>query len=425
VTFDALFVPDALREAVSDTAWLQAMLHFERALAVAEARAGVIPESAAEAIAEACSADRFDLDALVPGARAAGNPAEPLVRALREQVGGNSADYVHWGATSQDVMDTAAVLVSRSALADVLSYLDELGAVCAGLAREHRETVMAARTLLQQAVPTTFGFKAAGWLVSLLEAEAALRAWQPAVEFGGAAGTLAALGDDGLAVLRLLSEELDLREPTVPWHTNRVRFAHLCSGLAVVSGVLAKIGYDVALLAQTEVAEVRQSAGKGGSSTMPHKRNPVGSALAVACAEQVRAAAAIVIAGVAEEHERGLGGWHAEWGSLSRALAYTGGAAVHVLETLNGLHVDAARMRANLSELLGAEHASLVLSERVGRARAHELVGEAARGESFRDGLLSAGLSRDDVENVLDPTTYLGSASALVDRALALYEEQS
>jgi 3-carboxy-cis,cis-muconate cycloisomerase len=423
VTFAGIFVPDELRQAVSDEAWLQAMLDFERALAAAEARAGVIPEAAAEAIAASCRAELFDANELAAAGRGTGNPAEPLVRALRERVGGEAAGYVHWGATSQDVMDTAAVLVSRVALgAYVLSYLDAVAAVCAGLAREHRGTVMAGRTLLQQAVPTTFGLKVAGWLVSVLEAEAALRAWQPTVELGGAAGTLAALGDDGLAVLSLLAEELDLPEPTVPWHTNRVRFAQLCSGLAILSGVLAKIGRDVALLAQTEVAEIRQSAGTGGSSTMPHKRNPVGSSLAMACAEHVRAACAVVTAGVMEEHERGLGGWQAEWGALSHALAYTGGAAVNVLGTLDGLEVDPDHMRANLSELTAAEHASFVLARRVGRAEAHELIGRAAQAESFREGLIEAGLSPDEADRALDPGTYLGAADAFVDRALALYE---
>jgi 3-carboxy-cis,cis-muconate cycloisomerase len=424
VTFDAIFVPDELRDAVSDRAWLHAMLDFERALALAEARVGVIPESAAEAISGACSADRFDVDALVPRARAAGNPAEPLVRALREAVGGEAAGFVHWGATSQDVMDTAAVLVSRRAAGLVLVQLDGVTSACSRLAREHRGTVMAGRTLLQQAVPTTFGLKAAGWLVAVVEARDRLRVCDEelAVELGGSAGTLAALGDQGPEVLGLVAEELDLAEPTVPWHANRVRVAELGSALAVTAGVLAKIGRDVALLAQTEIAEVREPVGKGGSSTMPHKRNPVGSALAVACADQVLGAASVLTRALAQEHERGLGGWQAEWGALSQALASTGGAAAHVREVLEGLEVDAERMRANMSELAAAEHASFLLAERVGRERAHELVAEAARDESFRDGLRAAGLSADEVERVLDPASYLGAADDFVDRALALYE---
>jgi len=424
VTFAAIFVPDELRDAVSDEAWLQAMLDFEGALASAEARAGVIPQEAAQAIAASCRGDLFDAAELAAAGRRPGNPAEPLVRALREQVGGEGAGYVHWGATSQDVMDTAAVLVSRRALVLVDREVDGVAAACARLARDHRGTVMAARTLLQQAVPTTFGLKAAGWLVSLLRARRGVRAWQPSVELGGAAGTLAALGDDGLEVLRLLAEELELAEPAVPWHTNRVRIAELGCALAVTAGVLAKIGRDVALLAQTEVGEVREPPGSGGSSTMPHKRNPVGSALAVACAEQVRGCATVLTAALVQEHERGLGGWQAEWGPLSQALAYTGGAAAHVRGVLEGLEVDAERMRANLSDVIGAEHASFVLAGRVGRVEAHELIGKAARTESFRAGLLGAGLSPGDVDRVLDPSTYLGAADAFVDRALALYEEE-
>ena len=422
MTFDAIFVPDGLSEAVSERAWLQAMLDFERALAAAEAQAGVIPEGAAEAIAAGCI-EPLHLD--VDGARAAGNPAEPLVRALRKRVGVDAAGYVHWGATSQDVLDHAAMLVSRHALALVLEELDGVAAACARLARAHRGTVMAARTLLTQAVPTTFGAKAAGWLVSVVEARARLRSWQPAVELGGAAGTLAALGDKGLDVLRLLAEELGVDEPAAPWHTNRVRVAELGNALAVAAGVCAKIGLDVALLEQTEVGEVREPVGSGGSSTMPHKRNPVGSALAVACAKRVGAAASVLTGALVQEHERAVGGWQAEWSALSEALALTGGAAWHIRVVLDGLEVDAERMRANLGELTAAEHASFVLSERVGREKAHELVADAARRPSFRDGLLAAGLSDAEVEEVLDPTTYLGASDAFVDRAVALYEAQA
>ncbi len=427
MTFDAIFVPDDLREAVSDAAWLEAMLAFERALAAAEARAGVIPAEAAEAIAASCRVELFDLDALIPGARSAGAPAEPMVRKLRELVGGEAASSVHWGATSQDVMDTAAMLVSQRALGHVLGHLDAAAEACAGLARAHRGTVMAGRTLLQQAVPTTFGAKAAAWLVSLVEARARLReirSGRLAVELGGAAGTLSALGDKGEEVLRLLAEELRLAEPAVPWHTSRVRIAELGGVLAVAAGVPAKIGLDVALLAQTEIAEVREPAGKGGSSTMPHKRNPIGSALAIACARRVGGCASVLTAALVQEHERALGSWHSEWSALSDALALTGGAAAHIAEVLAGLEVDAERMRANIDELTAAEQASFALTARVGRARAHELIGEAARSGSFRDGLLAAGLSEEEFERVLDPAASLGSAGAFVDRALALYERE-
>jgi 3-carboxy-cis,cis-muconate cycloisomerase len=430
VTFDAIFVPDELLEAVSDAAWLEGMLDFERALAVVEARAGVIPAAAGEAIAASCRVELFDREALVPGARAVASPVEPLVRTLRELVGGEAATYVHWGATSQDVMDTASMLVSRRALAIVLDGLDGAATACAGLARAHRGSVMAGRTLLQQAVPTTFGAGAAGWLVSLVEARARLRelgAARLAVELGGAAGTLSALGDRGVEVLRLLAEELDLAEPTVPWHTGRVRVAELGGALAVAAGVLAKVGLDVALLAQTEIGEVREPAGKGGSSTMPHKRNPIGSALAIACARRVAACASVLTGALVQEHQRALGAWHAEWGALTEALALTGGAAAAIREVLGGLEVDAERMRANMTDLLAAEPASFALAARVGRTRANELVAEAARratweGSSFRDELARAGLSGDELDRVLDPAVSLGSAEAFVDRALALYE---
>jgi 3-carboxy-cis,cis-muconate cycloisomerase len=319
------------------------------------------------------------------------------------------------------------MLVSKRALGLVLGHVDGAAAACAELARAHRGTVMAGRTLLQQAVPTTFGAKAAGWLVSLVEARARLRQIREerlAVELGGAAGTLSALGDKGEEVLRLLAEELKLAEPTVPWHTSRVRIAELGGALAVMAGVLAKIGLDVALLEQTEIAEVREPAGKGGSSTMPHKRNPVGSALAIACARRVDACSSVLTAALVQEHERALGAWHAEWTALSDALALTGAAAAHIAEVLAGLEVDAERMRANIDELTAAEQASFVLTPRVGRTRAHELVGEAASSGSFRDGLRAAGLSEEELARVLDPAASLGSAAVFVDRALALYERE-
>jgi 3-carboxy-cis,cis-muconate cycloisomerase len=335
--FDALFVPDELRDAVSDRAWLAAMLEAERALAAAEARCGLIPGLPAEVF----SAEGIDAEELARDGRRVGNPVEPLVRRLRER-----SEHVHHGATSQDILDTAQALVARDALALVLRELDGVAAECARLAEEHRGTVMAARTLLQQAVPTTFGFKAAGWLVGVVDARRLLAAAELPAQLGGAAGTLAALGDRGEEVLRLYCDELRLAEPVVPWHAVRVPLAVLGARLAIAAATVAKIGVDVALLAQTEIAEVREPA-EGGSSTMPHKRNPVGSALARACAAGAQGAAEILIGGV-HEHERAAGAWHAEWKATSDALALTGGGAAWMHETLAGLEVDAARMRANL-----------------------------------------------------------------------------
>jgi 3-carboxy-cis,cis-muconate cycloisomerase len=405
--FDRIFVPDEFREALSDRAWLQAMLDAERALAAAEARAGVIPPEAAEAIASACEWERFDPAELGEQGRSAGNPVEPLVRALTAAVEGDAARYVHWGATSQDILDTAAMLVSRRVLDLLLEALAEVARECATLAEAHRETPMAARTLLQQAVPTTFGLKAGGWLVALLEARRGLlRARENlAAQLGGAGGTLAPLGEAGTEVARLFAEELGLRESLVPWHTNRVRIAELGAALAITAGALAKIGLDVALMAQTEVGEVAEAEG-GVSSTMPQKRNPIGSALAIACARQVEGHASVLIAALPQEHERAVGAWHSEWPALSGALAYTGGAAEAARRALDGLEVDAERMRVNLSGAVMAEQATFALAEQVGRREAYERV------------------AREGVPDDLDPAAYLGSAEAFVDRALATYRSE-
>ena len=369
--FEGLFVPQHLRESLSDESCLRRMLDVERALARAEARAGVVAE-AGDVRAE------IDVQSLVVEGRAAGNPVEPLARALRAH-----NDTAHHGATSQDILDTALVLVARDAL-DVFE-LDGLADACARLADEHRHTVMAARTLLQQAVPTTFGLKAAGWLVATVEARSLVTSCykELAAELGGAAGTLAALGDRGPEVLRFFAEELSLPEPAVPWHTNRVRFAQLGSAVAIAAGVAAKIGLDVQLLSQTEVAEAREAAG-GASSTMPHKRNPIGSTRARACARHAHAAASVLLGSLEQEHERAAGAWHAEWKALRDALAYGGGAVAAARDVLDGLEIDAERMRANITDDVLSEAQRLGIEARM-------------------------------------PEDYLGSANVFVDRALELY----
>jgi 3-carboxy-cis,cis-muconate cycloisomerase len=413
VSFDALFVPGELRAAVSDEAWVEAMLEAERALANAEALAGVVPAHHAAAIADACRLECVDVAGVVEAGRSSGNPAEPLMRALREAVGGEAADWVHYGATSQDIVDSAAMLVARRALGLVAGVLDGVVAACAVLAREHRETPVAARTLLQQAVPTTFGFKAAGWLVAAAGARDRIRSLSFAGQLGGAAGTLAALGDRGLEVAGLYARELELSEPPLPWHTDRSRIAEIGFACALTAGVCAKIGLDVALLEQTEVGEVREPAGSGGSSTMPQKRNPVGSALAVACARRAAAASSVLTAALVQEHERALGAWQSEWGTLSDALAYAGGAAAAVREVLEGLEVDRDRMRANLDLTHGAvmsERLVFLLAPEVGRREAARIVSEAAA---------SGSLAEVAGADALDPEGYLGSAAAFVDRALA------
>jgi 3-carboxy-cis,cis-muconate cycloisomerase len=383
--FAAIFVPDDLGAAVSDRAWVAALLAAERALADAGTQAGLIDGATAAAIAAACDADLYDAAALGAAGRAGGNPVIPLVAELRERVGGDHAAGVHRGATSQDILDTAAMLVARDALALVDRELAAAEAACAELAETHRATVMAARTLLQQAVPTTFGAKAAGWLVGLVEARRRLLDVRDALpaQLGGAAGTLAAFGGSGEEVLRLYAAALGLREPVVPWHTLRVPVAELGAALAIVAGATAKIAGDVVLLAQTEVGEVAE-AEPGGSSTMPHKQNAVAAVIALACERHARANAGILIEGLVGEHERSAGAWHAEWHALTTALAATGGAAASVRRSLSGLHVDVDRMRANV------DPGTLAEAERFGIA--------AAR-----------------------PDDYLGAAGAFVDRALALY----
>ena len=367
--FAPIFVPDALRRAVDDGAWLQAMLDAEAALA----RASAPPEVAA-AIARCCDAARFEAGELGDAARASGNPVVPLVRELRAAVGGEAAEWVHRGATSQDILDTAAMLVARRALDVIGGELDAVAEGCAELAAEHRATPMAGRTLLQQALPTTFGLKAAGWLSGVVESRAALRGARSrlAVQLGGGAGTLAGLDLD---VVARFAAALDLAEPDVPWHTERSRVAGLAAALALAAGAMEKIALDVVLLAQTEVGEVAERAepGRGGSSAMAHKRNPVGAVLGRACAHRARAAAAALLTAPAHEHERAAGAWHAEWEPLREALALTGGAAAAVRDALDGLEVHADRMRANL------------------------------------EGLAEAGVATGDV----------GAADALIDRALA------
>jgi 3-carboxy-cis,cis-muconate cycloisomerase len=412
--FEALFVPPALAAATGDEAWLRAMLDFELALA------------RAQGLGELDVPDDLDPAAIAAAGRSSANPAAALVAALEDP-------NAHRGATSQDVMDTAAALVAKRALPLIETELAAVADACARLASDHRDTPMAARTLLQQALPTTFGLKAAGWLVAVDEARDLLGAAPLCVELGGAAGTLASLGDEGLAVLARLAAELDLAEPVLPWHTRRVRVGQVGSALALTAGALEKIALDVKLMAQTEVGEVAESAagGRGGSSTLPHKQNPVGAALTIACAAGVRGAATVLIGALPQEHERAAGAWQAEWEALSRALALTGGAAASLRESLEGLEVFPGRMRANLDltgGLIMTEAVSTALLEKVGRSAAKAAVSAVAeRGGSLRDELLAdpaIDLSEDEIDRLLDPSNYLGSASAFVDRALKAHEER-
>jgi 3-carboxy-cis,cis-muconate cycloisomerase len=431
-TFAALFVPPELRAAVSDQAWLAGMLAAERALVNAEAAAGVVPADLAGEISDRCRADLYDIEELCRDGMAAGNPAEPLVRAIRAGMSAKAAGYVHFGATSQDIVDSAAMLVAQRALGLIDAWLDQVAERCAGLAREHRLTPIAGRTLLQQAVPTTFGLKAAGWFQGAREARALVarvREQRLRAQLGGAVGSLAALGERGPEVVRLYARELGLAEPVAPWHTERIALIELGAALAAAAAAAANIATDIVLLAQTEVGEVREGAG-GGSSTMPHKRNPAISVRALACAAKARRDAGALIAAEPHQHERAAGPWHAEWDALTGVLEATGGATAAVAEALDGLEVDTARMRQNLDitgGLIMAERVAFAAAEHVGLVEAQRLVSAAAmrtagEGTSFRQALVESdglGLSPDAIDAALDPATGLEPAAALVDRVLA------
>jgi 3-carboxy-cis,cis-muconate cycloisomerase len=429
-TFAPLFVPDEIAAAVSDRAWLAAMLDAERALVRAEASAGVVPAHVAGAIAGRCDPELYDAGALARAGRAAGNPAEPLVRAMREGLGAEAAGFAHWGATSQDILDTAAMLVAKRALRPIGAWLGEAAGECASLARAHRTTPIAGRTLLQQATPTTFGLKAAGWLLGLREAGAlveAVSARRLRAQLGGAVGSLAVLGARGPEVARLYARELELAEPLAPWHTERSALIELGAALATAAAACAKISGDVVLLAQTEVAEVREGAG-GASSTMPHKRNPAVSVRTLACAAGARRHAAALVAGEPHEHERAAGTWQAEWPAITGALEGAGGAAAGARELLAGLEVDPARMRRNLDltgGLVMAERVAYAAAGRVGLIEARRLVAAAAERSqedvTFRQALAESeglGLTPAELDAALDPAAGLESAAALVDRVL-------
>jgi 3-carboxy-cis,cis-muconate cycloisomerase len=405
----------------------------------------------AAASAAAAATGPFDLGALGRQAAQSGNPVPGLVAALRKAVPPGAADTVHRGATSQDIIDTAAMLLARDALEAMAVDLAAAAGGCAGLAEAHRDTLMAGRTLLQQAVPVTFGLVAAGWLTALDEASegiARVRAERLAVQFGGAAGTLASLGDDGPAVARLLAGELGLALPVLPWHTDRSRIVEVAAACAGVSAALAKIARDVTLLAQSEVGEVREGGGpggerRGGSSAMPHKQNPVAAIAILGCTRRVPGLAATLIAAAEQEHQRAAGAWHAEWEPFADLLRVTGSAAAWAADLTGGLVVDPARMRANLDATRGlplAERVAGLLAPALGRAAAHDLVARAsahavAVGGTLREALLGvpelagwmdgAGITGAQVEAALDPAGYLGSAGAFTDGALAAHARRS
>ena len=424
----------------ADDGRLQAMLDFEAALAAAEAKLGVIPADAAAAIAAECRVDRLDLAGFADDAAQAGNLAIPLVKRLTARVAARdqaAARFVHWGATSQDAIDTGLVLQLRSALDAIEGELARLADALAALAVAHKRTVLVGRTWLQQALPITFGLKAAGWLDGVERHRARLRAVRPrlfVLQFGGAAGSLASLGERGLAVAEALAGELELGLPDLPWHGQRDRFAELGALFGLVTGSLGKIARDLSLLMQTEIGEAFEPAGtgRGGSSTTPHKRNPVAAAAVLAAATRAPGLVATLMAAMVQEHERGLGGWHAEWVVLPELAILTAGALTQTADVVAGLELDTARMRANLDithGLIMAEAVTMALGAALGRLEAHHLVEAACRRaiaerRHLRDVLaaepaVAARLDAAALDHLFDPTNYLGVAEALIDRVLA------
>jgi 3-carboxy-cis,cis-muconate cycloisomerase len=419
---------------------LQRMLDFEAALSRAEAKAGVIPAAAAPLVEAKCRGELFDFQALASAAASAGNLAIPMVKQLTALVAGENpeaARYVHWGATSQDVIDTGLVLQLREALDWMEPQLRALGDALARLADRYRVRLMVARTLLQQALPTTFGLKAAGWLDAVarhLMRLREIRGRDLTLQFGGAAGTLAALREKGTAVASALAAELKLPQPDAPWHSHRDRFAEIAAVLGLLAGTLGKIARDVALLMQTEVGEVREppSNDRGRSSAMPHKHNPVGSVVALAAATRLPGLVSTMLAAMTLDHERGVGGWHAEWETLADIVTLTGGSLLQMSGVVSELQIDGDAMLKNLQRSRGqimAEAVATGLVERLGRADAYRIVEQAcakaaADGIELRDALASDArvtqvLPISDLEWLLNPRNYLGSSEKLIDRILA------
>jgi 3-carboxy-cis,cis-muconate cycloisomerase len=443
---ESLATTAPLSDLFSDQSILQAMLDFEVALARAEAQLKIIPRSAAVVIAAVAKAEAFDPSALSGAALRAGTPVIPFVKTLTERVreiDSTAAGFVHWGATTQDVADTALMLVLKRAQPIFDSDLTRLEYALKRLATKHGATVMLGRTLMQPAPPTTFGLKAAGWLNAISRSHQRLNhAFSKTliVQFGGASGTLASLGSHGLAVGRALADELGLGFPDAPWHTHRDRLAELLCACGILTGSLGKMARDISLLMQGEVGEAAEPSepGRGGSSTMPHKRNPTGCSLTQAAAVRVPGLVAGFLSAMVQEHERALGGWQSEWPTVSGIIQASGLAAASMAEVAEGLTVDPTRMIGNIEATHGAifaERAMMLLGNRVGRDVAHQLLEEATR-KSIAEGRSLTGVLCDmpEVTQHLDsamireldvPEQYLGMADEFRIRLLASAKQRT
>ena len=429
-----LFSTPAMSEVFGDRARIQAMLDAEAALARAQASVGLIPEAAVAPIAGACDAALYDPEALGQATAITGNPAIPLVAALTKRVAEQHPDaalWVHYGATSQDIIDTGMVLQARAGLGLISAELDRIEAALAALARDHAGTVMAGRTLLQHAVPISFGLKAAGWLDSVRRARRALTAAGDdlAPQLGGAVGSLAAMGAEGPRVLDAFAHDLG-GAAAPPWHARRERIALLGAALAVLIGVLSKAALDLTLMMQTEAGEAFEPlvAGGGGSSAMPHKRNPVVLVAVQAAGRRAPGLSATLMSALPQAHERDVGGWHAEWEVLPELFAFCGGATAGMAAVFEGLELDPGRMRRNLDlthGLLFAERAALALTPHLGRAEAHALVKRASEQTAREGGGLRCVLEADPTacaalagrfDEIFDPAPTLAAVPELIRR---------
>lgn len=429
-----------MRDLFSDHTRIQRMLDFEAALARAQTRVGVIPTAAANAIAKNCAASQIDFVALARNAELAGNVAIPLVKQLTALVAKNDAEaakFVHWGATSQDAIDTGLVLQLRDALRSIDRGLADLSRALVAQIKQHRATLMVGRTLLQHALPITFGLKVAGWLDAVTRHRERIKELRPRIlvlQFGGAAGTLAALGSRGNAIDAALAQELDLALPAMPWHGQRDRVVEVATVLGLVVGTLGKIARDVALCMQTDVGELAEptAPGRGGSSTMPHKHNPIGCAVAMSAAIRVPGLVSTMLAAMPQEHERGLGGWHAEWETLPEIFKLAAGALHQMTVVIVGLEVNTTRMRANIDQtngLIMAEAVAMALAAHLGKIEAHRIVEHAcnkAMQESRHlrevladEPLIQTRISAPELEKLLNPANYLGATQSFIDGVLA------
>jgi len=438
--YDHLFRSPRDSRIFSEDAHLAAMLHFEAALARVEAQLGIIPFAAAERIASCCGIEIIDEAALAEESTASGNLAIPLVKQLTSAVRARSvqaAGYVHWGATSQDIIDTAMMMQLHEHLSLIGETVDSICEVLASLIETHRHTMMTGRTWLQHAVPTSFGLIAAGWLDGFLRHRERLVEMQPRVlvlQFGGAAGTLASLDQDGLQVAAALAQELNLTLPAVPWHTQRDRTAEVAVFHGLLAGSAGKIARDLSLGMQTEIGEFAEPSGegRGGSSTMPHKRNPVSCAAILSASIRIPGLVSTMLSAMVQEQQRGLGGWHAEWETLPEICTLSFGALEKLAALLAGLEVNPEAMLRNIAAtngLIAAEAVSLMLARYIGRDKAHKLVEGASRravaaGISLQDALdqtpeITVHLNGHDLDVAMELGNYLGSSERMIDNVLA------